>query len=606
MNEPSAPSGGHTPSSPSAATPHPTGLSHWFAELKRRRVFRALVAYGIAAFAVLQIIEPIMHGLRWPETVLSYVVAALAAGFPVVIALAWVFDVKSGRLERTPSPAAIKGIRGFQLAMVFLGLGLFAAAGLLLAVAVGRTLRTRTSAPRVQSIAVLPLENLSQDSEQEYFADGMTDALITNLGKISALRVISRTSVMRYKGTKPPLQEIARELQIDAVVEGTVARSGDRVRITVHLVQAAPEKHLWAESYERHLRDILVLQGDLSRAIAGEIQIRLSPQEQSALAMARPIDPQAHDAYLKGRFYFEQRNMEAVKKGLEYFKQAVQLDPGYALAYVGIAASYGVLGYYGGLPPNEAIIGEREAALKALELNPLVAETHVQLGYVRERERNRTAAENEFKRAIELSPNSSDAYHAYSMLLTTLRRYDEALEENQRKRQLDPLWPGSASTGAWICYYARRYEQGLDLARESLQIDQNFAPSHWILGLIYEQQGRYEDAIEELSSALKLASDSPFVLGMLGHAYAVAGRTKDAERVLEQLQQSPHTGYTSAYDLAAVYIGLRRNDQALASLNKAVADGDSSVIRLSGDPRFDNLRSDSRLAELLRRLGLPP
>ncbi len=480
------------------------------------------------------------------------------------------------------------------------------AAGVLIAIAVGRALQTKTTAPQVQSIAVLPLENLSQDSEQEYFADGMTDALITNLGKIGALRVISRTSVMRYKGTKRPLQEIARELQIDAVVEGTVARSGDRVRITANLVQAAPEKHLWGESYERHLRDVLLLQSELARAIAGEIQLRLTPQEQARLAMARPVDPEAHDAYLKGRIYADRRNVEAFKKGLEYFKQAVQRDPGYALAYVGIASSYGLLAFYGGLPPNEAIPREREAALKALELNPLLAEAHVQLGFLQGQEWNHTAAESEFKRAIELSPSSSDAHHGYSLLLRTLGRYDEALKENRRKRELDPLWPGSFATGANICYFARRYDEGIELARESLRLDPNFILGLFALGLIYEQQGRYAEAIEELRSAEKVDPDSPFVLPTLGHVYAVAGRTEDAERVLQQLQQNSQIGYAAAFNIAAVYAGLRRKDEALAWLNKAVADRDPWVTGLRGDPRFDDFRTDPRFAELLRRMGLPP
>jgi TolB-like protein/Flp pilus assembly protein TadD len=501
-------------------------------------------------------------------------------------------------VKETPSPGARTRWRWSASALA----ALLVLAALLAGLRRGNLLG-RPSAPQIQSIAVLPLENLSHDSEQEYFADGMTDAVITNLGKISALRVISRTSVMRYKGTKRPLGEIAQELQIDAVVEGTVARSGDRVRITAKLVQAAPEKHLWAESYERHLRDVLVLQGELARAIAGEIQVRLTPQEEARLVMARPIDPEAHNAYLKGRFYADRRNVEAFKKGLEYFKQAVQIDPGYALAYVGIASSYGLLSFYGGLPPNEAIPREREAALKALELDPSLAEAHVQLGFLQGHEWNYPAAESEFKRAIELNPNSSDAHHGYSMLLAGLGRYDEALKENKRKRELDPLWPGSVGTAAHICYHARRYDQGIELARESLQLDPNFPPGHTALGFIYEQQGRYAEAMEEFRSVQR---GWPIALAMLGHVYAVAGRTEDAERVLQQLQQNSQTGYTSAYNIAAIYAGLRRKDQALAWLNKAFADRDPQLPLLRDDPRFDDLRADARVAELLRRMGLPP
>jgi TolB-like protein len=293
---------------------------------------------------------------------------------------------------------------------------------------------------QIRSIAVLPLANLSGDAEQEYFADGMTEELITQLGRMSGLRVISRTSVNRYKHTNKSLQEIARELGVDAVVEGAVERSGDHVRVTANLVQVDPERHLWAESYERDLRDVLVLQSDIARAIAREIRVELTPQEQARLSVYRPVSPEAHEAYLKGLYFWNQRTEEGLTKGLEYFQKAIELDPNYPQGYAGLADSYAVLAYRGYLAPQEAYPHARAAALKALELDDDLAEAHTALAAVTEMyDHDWVSAEREFKRAIELSPGYANAHHWYALHLDETGRMEESIAEIKRALELDPL-----------------------------------------------------------------------------------------------------------------------------------------------------------------------
>src|SRR5437899_5583015 len=338
-----------------------------------------------------------------------------------------------------------------------------------------------TSAPRIESLAVLPLHNLSHDSEQEYFSDVMTDELITDLAKFGGLRVTSHTSVERYKDTKRPLPEIARELGVDAVVEGTVTRSGDRVRITAQLIDGRSDRHLWAESYERDLRDVLALQNEVSGDIAKEIQIKVTHPEKSLLASARPVSPEAHEAYLKGRYFWNKRSEEGVRKGIDYFEQATRIDPNYAVAYAGLAESYIVLNGYRFLPPTQAFPKAHAAALKALELDERLAEAHTSLGsYQWEYEWDKSGAEKEFRRAIELNPSYATAHAWYAEELAALGRGDQALAEIRRAREVDPLSLPISVVAGWILYVERDNDQAIDQFQRTLELDSNFAIAHEI------------------------------------------------------------------------------------------------------------------------------
>ena len=444
---------------------------------------------------------------------------------------------------------------------------------------------------RIQSIAVLPLENLSGDKDQEYFADGMTEELTTTLGKIGSLRVISRTSVMRYKSTKKPIPEIARELNVDAVVEGSVMRSGGRVRITANLLDARSDRHLWAESYERDLRDILALQSDVAQAIAREVQVKLTPQEQTRLARALPVNPEAYEAYLKGRHLEYLDNAKAV----EFHQRATQIDPTWAPAHAAIVTSTLVLG----LPPMEACAKARAAAGKALELDDTLSEAHSAMAQVKlDCDWDWPGTEREFKRALELDPSNSKAHHFYSHYLLAMRRFDESLIESKRALELDPLSELLNFHLAWHYVWAHQPDLAIEQCRKWLEVFPNSVLGHLFRMLAYEMKGLYEEAIgDELDS--KMAARLKRAYGRLGARGYWQSRLDSA---LEQSNQH----YFSPLIIAGFYARLGQREEAFAWLEKAYDERSVWMAQLSCDPRFDPLRSDPRFQELLRRMNFPP
>jgi TolB-like protein/Flp pilus assembly protein TadD len=460
---------------------------------------------------------------------------------------------------------------------------------------------------RIQSIAVLPLENLSGSPEQEYFADGMTEALITDLGKISALRVISRTSVMRYKGTKKPLPEIARELNVDGIIEGSVVRSGDRIRITANLLHAATDRHLWAESYERGLSEILALQSEVAQAIANAIKIKLTPQEQTRLARARSVNPEAHEAYLKGRYYWSMRTQGGLKESLEYFQEAIEKDPGYALAYAGLADSYLVLAVYAVMAPREGIPRAKAAGFKALEMDETLAEAHTSLGVARwSYDWDWVGAEQEFKRAIELNPGYAIARHWYAAYLSRMGRHNEAIAEIRRAQELDPLSLAVNASGAVVFICARRYDEAVAECRRTLELNAGYYPAHVFLGVAYEQQKLYDEAISEYQKAVALDEGNPVCSGFLARGYAAVGRRTEALKILSNLRELSKRRYVSSYVIAQAYAAIGDFDQACVWLEKAYEERTFELSNLKVDPRFDCLRSDPRFQDLLRRMNFPP
>jgi len=463
----------------------------------------------------------------------------------------------------------------------------------------------RAAHAQIESLAVLPLTNFSRDPEQEYFADGMTEALITELAQISALRVISRTSVMRYKGTVKPLPEIARELHVDAVVEGSVARSGDHVRISAQLIEAATDRHLWAKSYERDLSDVLQMEGELARAVAREIQVKLTPQEQTRLTSARTVNPEAHDAYLKGRYYMNKTTEENVNKGIKYFQHAISIDRGYASAYAGLADAYYLLSNLR-LPPQEAMPKARAAATKALELDQTLADAHTSLAVVKAfYDWQWPEAENEFKRALKLNPSYAPAHVWYGSLLSDLGRHDEALAEIQRALEIDPLSVNTSERLGETYYWRRQYDLAIEQYRKTLEMDPSFFPAHWGLGWAYEQKGMLKEAIAEDKETVRLGGGLG-ASALLGHAYAVAGKKSEAQQILRQLKSQSGKSFVSAYDIATIYVGLGEKERALTLLEDGYEQRAEGLVWLKVDPVFDSLRSDPRFQDLLRRVGLPP
>jgi len=457
---------------------------------------------------------------------------------------------------------------------------------------------------RIQSVAVLPLENLSHEPEQEYFADGMTEELIKSLSKIGSLHVTSRTSTMRYKRTDKSLPQVARGFNVDGIVEGAVQRSGDRVRVTAQLIYAPTDRHLWAESYDRELKDVLTLQDDVARAIASEINVTLTPQERMSLSAVRPVNPGAYEAYLKGRYYWNKRTAEGIKKALDYFQQAINQQPDYGLAYSGLADCSSGLTWHGFASPKEALPRAKAAALKAVEIDPTSGEAHASLALVLSHQRNWAAAENEFKRALQLNPRYANAHHWYGDYLSVVGRHDEALVEAKRAFELDPLSP---IINTWLglrYYHARRYDEAIEQGRKILEFDSSFAPAHLLLGQAYVQKGLYAQAISELQSATSLSGDSPLYMAQVGVAYAVAEKNAEALGVIDQLQKLATQRYVSSYGLAQIYAALGDKQHAMKWLQTAFDEHAVWMQYLKVDPVLDSLRSQARFQDLVRQMDL--
>ncbi|MEE9293346.1 MAG: tetratricopeptide repeat protein [Phycisphaerae bacterium] len=403
------------------------------------------------------------------------------------------------------------------------------------------------------------------------------------------------------------MPEIARQLNVDAVVEGAVVRDGDQVRITAQLIAVAPERHMWAQSYERNLSDIVALQGEVARAIASEIKAAVTPEEEARLASARPVNPEAYEAYLKGRYFWNKRTREGLTKGLEHFQQAIDIDPTYALAYAGVADSWLVLGNNAYLPAEETFPKAKTAALKALAIDDSLAEAHTSLGAILQNyDWDWTGAEREFRRALQLNPGYATAHHWNSFLLSMLGRHDEAIAEVKRARELDPLSLRINANVGLMFYWARRYDQAIKELLRALELDQNRPRGLYDrLGWAYLQKDMHDEAIATLEKALTLSGGGPLALAGLGHAYAVAGRVDDAISILGKLKRVSKRSHVSPVWLARIYTGLGEKDQAFAWLEKGYEKRDIRMHWMKLDPRFDPLRSDPRFQDLLRRMNFP-
>ena len=430
----------------------------------------------------------------------------------------------------------------------------------------------RAGSQRIESLAVLPLANLSGDPQQEYFADGMTEELITALAKVSALRVTSRTTVMRYKRSSKSLPEIAKELRVDAVIEGSVARSGSQVKITAQLIDASRDKHLWADSFQRELKDVLALQGEVAKAIAGEIGVRLTPQERSRLAEKKTVNPDAYEAYLKGQFHMARSTAPDTLESLEYFQHALEKQPDYALAYAGIADAYERLAgsAYNVLSPKEAYPKAKVAAMRAVELDPMLAEPYASLAWTSYVfDRDWATAENQYQRALQLNPSYPTGHRSYGVFLSRMSRFDEAIREVKRAQELDPRSLECNVGVGFAFYHARRDDEAIPWFRRVLEMDPSYWRAHWGLGLALVQKKRYDEAIAELRKAVDLSAGGGAQLGSLGYAYAVANRRAEALEILEKLKESSGQHYVPPAAVALVFSGLGEKDQALAWLERA-------------------------------------
>ena len=457
----------------------------------------------------------------------------------------------------------------------------------------------------IRSIAVLPLANLSGDPEQEYFADGMTDELITDLARLGTVRVISRTSTSRYKLAQKSLPEIASELNVDAIVEGTVQSSSGRIHVTAQLVQAHPEKHLWAQSYDRPLGDAVVLQEELARAIAGAIHASITPQQQAQLGEKRNVSPQAYQLYLKGRYFWNRRTEEGLEKAIDYFQQSIAEDPDYAPAYSGLADCYNLLHFYGGVAPEELVPKARTAAQKALALDDRLAEAHTSLAYLTHRfDWDWVTAEKEYKRALELNPNYATAHHWYAEYLMVRGRFPEAQEQLQKAKELDPLSLEITIDAGLPFYFTRQYARAIEAYQQAVQMDPNFAPAHFALRDVYELQGRFDEAAKEFRKGVALSGGSDLTVDPVARALGEQGPQGYWQKRLDLALHGPKQLRPTPTQVANLYAALGDKKHALEWLGTAYASRDDELTWLAVEPWHDGLRSEPGFVELVHRVGL--
>jgi TolB-like protein/Flp pilus assembly protein TadD len=543
-------------------------LGRLTSELQRRHVYRVAVVYGAVAFVLWQAAEIVVPALRLPEWALTLVVVATLAGFPVALLLAWVFDVRVPWLRRSGVEERVRDRR---------------------------------------SVAVLPFANLSADPENEYFSDGVTEDIITHLCKIPELKVISRHSVMQYKAKAQNLREIGRNLGVATVLEGSVRRAADRVRITAQLVDAQTDEHLWAETYEREFTDIFAIQSDVAIRIADALKATLSPAVRARIEKQPTLNLDAHNSYLLGTFYWNKRTEEGFRLGLQHFEEAIAKDSSYALAHVGVADCYNLLPFYGVAHPGQAHPKAKAAALRALEFDDTLAEAHTSLAFVETwYDWDWSVAEAEFKRALALNPGYARAHHWYAWYHTIRGELDEAVARVARARELDPLSLIINTDVGDLFYYSRRYGEALEQQRKTVGMDPSFWPAHVNLGRAYVQKEMFREAIDSFHQAIALSKEHPSGVGMLGYTYALNGMKGEAVDTLGKLEELSARVSVPSYLRAMVCVGLGDMDEAFAWLEKAHAERDSAwlIYYLKADPWADSLREDSRFAALLERMGL--
>lgn len=492
-------------------------------------------------------------------------------------------------------------VKAIGAVAIALGLGFLARSRL-----VAPTERARVASPAtIQSLAILPLRNLSPDPSQEFFADGMTEALITSLGRFDRLRVTSRTSIMRFKQSAQPLSAIAKELGVDAIIEGTVQRSADRVRVTARLIKVSEDRPLWSESYDRTAGEVLSIQSDIAGQVAEEIGIQLTNPERARLRQIHRVQPAVYDEYLQGLYYWNRRTPDTLSKAMAHFEKALKGDPAFAPAHASLADCYNLLGSVetGALPPRFAMPRARESALRALALDPELAKAHASLAhYQLFYDWDWTAAESSFRKAIRLDPSYATARQWYGILLMLRGRSDEAIREGNQARLLDPLSLILQVGLGNRYFYARQYDDAIRLDREVIDLDPSFAPAHLYLGRAYEANGQLPEALDSFRKALRLSGGSPSILGFLGHALAMAGRQEEARRILRDLEAASKVQYVPAHALSAVYAGLRDRENAVAWLQRAYEERSGMMVYLPVDPLADEIRLDPRVAALIKEV----
>jgi TolB-like protein/Tfp pilus assembly protein PilF len=578
---------------------------NFFGELKRRNVYKVAVAYAVVGWLLIQIGTQVFPFFEVPNWTVRLIVLLIAAGFPIALILAWAFELTPEGIKRTEDADLVTPVVSRKQSWIYvviiagaLSVGLFF---------LGRyTARSAANLP-AKSIAILPFENLSRDPDNAYFTEGIQDEILARLAKIADLKVISRTSTQRYKSSPDDLPQIAKRLGVSNILEGSVQKTADRVRVTVQLLNAATDAHLWGETYDRKLTDVFAAESDIARAIADTLRAKLTGSEQNALA-ARPTEnTEAHQLYLRGRYFWNKRTGADFKKAIGYFNQAIDKDPNYALAYAGLADAYVLLSAYAEASPKDSLPQAKAAAAKALELDSTLGEAHATLGNALiAYDLNFAEGNREFRRAIELNPNYATAHQWYAETgLVPLGQFEEAIAEARRALELDPLsLVINADLGTTLTN-AGRYDQAIEQLRKTVEMDPGFYYAHWTLGDALALKGANEEAIAEYKKAIAL-NDDPLPPALLGHLYAKIGRKDEALAILKQLRElreSSKQRYVSPYNLALIHIGLGQKDEAIQLLEETYEERDGyNIAFLKVEPMLDPLRGDPRFEALVQKV----
>jgi adenylate cyclase len=581
----------------------------FFGELRRRNVYKVAVAYAIVGWLLVQIATQVFPFLEIPIWVVRLVIALVVIGFPIALVIAWAFEATPEGIKRTKD-VDLSGERVPKkhawIYVVIIGAVISVALFFLGRYTVGNKATAVASyelSPK--SIAVLPFDNLSRDPDNAYFCEGVQDEILTRLAKVADLKVISRTSTQHLKSAPENLPEIAKKLGVMHILEGSVQKAADQVRVNVQLINALTEAHLWADTYDRKLTDIFAVESEIAKTIADTLQARLSGAEKTALSKRPTENPEAHELYLKGRHFWNRRTEADLNKALEYFQQAIQKDPSYALAYAGLADSYSVLPNYTDSAPKQYIDKAIPAARRAVELDDSLAEAHAALANAIGADLQLVACEAEFKRAFELNPNYASAHQWYGEVLQSLGRFDEATAELQRAHDLDPLSLIINSILAGILNSGGRTEEALQQVKRALDLDPSFNVAYWVRGQIHENKGEFDEAIADYNKA-KAGGQNDATEAVIACVYARAGKRAEAEKILKQLGNESQRRFVASYGLAEIQAMLGNKDEALRLLEKAY---DERSIPIGGggiggpkiDNRFDSLRSDPRFKKFVAK-----
>jgi TolB-like protein/Flp pilus assembly protein TadD len=579
-------------------------IDNFFAEVKRRNVYKVAIAYIFAGWALSQGIAQVFPVFDVPNWVIRTIVVMIILGLPVALVLAWMFELTPQGIKRTETadamPEATRKRKYVWIYVVVIGAAISIGLFFLGRYSAGNTTASPAGITN-KSIAVLPFDNLSRDPDNAYFCEGVQDEILTRLAKVADLKVISRTSTQHFKSTPENLPQIAKQLGVAHILEGSVQKASDRVRVNVQLINALTDAHLWADTYDRKLTDIFAVESEIAKTIAETLQARLTGSEKSSIAKTPTVNPEAYELYLKGKFFAEKRTGADLRKSIEYYDQAIAKDPNYPLAYVGLANSHLLLSVYGALSPKEAASPAKAALKKALELDDSLAEAHASSGLLATLELDLNRAISELERAIQLNPNNATSHHWIALPLMTMGQFDRGVAEAKRAIELDPLSLIINADLCWVYFNGRRFDEAEAQARKTLEMDPRFYVAHFYLGEALQFQGKLTDAIAEFQKSVELNND-PFSLAMLGQAYARQGKTDEARKILARLREQAKSQYISPYALAVVLTASGDKARAIDELEHGYDDGGFYISLIKVDPLFDDLRGDPRYEALVQKV----